>query len=63
MQFITVTDLQTQKPVTVIVANICSIQESVDTVGTAISLVNGDTVIAQESMIDIVTELQRVRQS
>ncbi len=63
MRFITVTDLESEKPITVIVDNICSIQESVDTVGTAISLVNGDTVIAQESMIDIVTELQRVRQS
>lgn len=61
MQLITVTDLQTQKPVTVIVENICSIQESVDTAGTAISLVNGDTVIAQEAMIDIVTELQLLK--
>ncbi len=58
MRFITVTDLQSEKPVTVIVDNICSIQESTDTLGTAISLANGDTVIARETMIEIITELQ-----
>ncbi len=61
MRFITVTDLQSEKPVTVIVDNICSIQESTDTVGTAISLANGDVVIARETMIEIITELQTQR--
>ncbi len=61
MRFITVTDLESEKPVTVIVDNICSIQESVDTQGTAISLANGDVVIAREPMLEIITELQAQR--
>ncbi len=61
MRFITVTDLESEKPITVIVDNICSIQESADTQGTAISLANGDVVIAREPMLQIVTELQTLR--